>query len=38
MDERHTFTDFVQIIETLRRENGCPWDREQTHQDRKSVV
>ena len=32
MDERHTFTDFVQIIETLRGENGCPWDREQTHQ------
>lgn len=31
MDERHTFTDFVKIIRALRAENGCPWDREQTH-------
>ena len=22
---------FVEIIRTLRGENGCPWDREQTH-------
>lgn len=26
-----TFEDFNDIIKTLRSENGCPWDREQTH-------
>ncbi|MBO5092946.1 MAG: MazG family protein [Lachnospiraceae bacterium] len=31
MDKRHTFKDFVEIIRALRAENGCPWDREQTH-------
>lgn len=28
---RYTYEDFVKIIKTLRSENGCPWDREQTH-------
>lgn len=27
----HSYEDFLQVIETLRGENGCPWDREQTH-------
>lgn len=27
----YTYHDFLNIIETLRSENGCPWDREQTH-------
>ena len=32
MDQRrYTYEDFVQIIRMLRSENGCPWDREQTH-------
>ena len=31
MDKRYTFTDFIQLIERLRGEGGCPWDREQTH-------
>ena len=32
MSERtYTYEDFLEIIETLRSENGCPWDREQTH-------
>ena len=32
MDQkRYTYEDFVEIIKTLRSENGCPWDREQTH-------
>ena len=32
MDQRrYTYEDFVEIIRTLRSENGCPWDREQTH-------
>ena len=25
------FEEFTNIIKTLRSENGCPWDREQTH-------
>lgn len=25
------FENLVTIVETLRGENGCPWDREQTH-------
>lgn len=31
MDHKYTYEDFLKIIETLRGENGCPWDREQTH-------
>lgn len=30
--EKYTYEDFLEIIKTLRSENGCPWDREQTHQ------
>lgn len=29
--ERYSYEDFLEIIRTLRSENGCPWDREQTH-------
>lgn len=32
MDRQYTFEDFKEIIATLRSENGCPWDREQTHE------
>lgn len=31
----HTFNDFVHIIEELRSDHGCPWDREQTHESLK---
>ncbi|MCM1539928.1 MAG: MazG family protein [Blautia sp.] len=32
MDQKkYTYEDFVEIIKKLRSENGCPWDREQTH-------
>ncbi len=31
MDRQYSFEDFVGIVATLRGENGCPWDREQTH-------
>lgn len=31
MDKKYTYEDFLEIIKTLRSENGCPWDREQTH-------
>ncbi len=31
----HTFDDLVHIIEELRSEHGCPWDKEQTHESLK---
>ena len=37
--EKYTFDDFVEIIKELRSENGCPWDREQTHESlRKNLI
>ena len=29
--EKYGFDDLVDIVEILRGEGGCPWDREQTH-------
>jgi tetrapyrrole methylase family protein/MazG family protein len=29
--KQYTYEDFLEIVKTLRSENGCPWDREQTH-------
>ena len=29
--ERYGMPDLLRIMEILRGENGCPWDREQTH-------
>lgn len=31
MEKRYTYDEFIDIIATLRSENGCPWDKEQTH-------
>lgn len=31
-DKKYTYEDFLEIIKTLRSENGCPWDKEQTHE------
>ena len=31
MKDTYTFDDFKKIVEKLRSEEGCPWDREQTH-------
>lgn len=31
-DEKYDFTRVISIIRTLRSENGCPWDNEQTYQ------
>ena len=31
MEKKYTFEELTEIIKTLRSENGCPWDREQTH-------
>ena len=37
--ERYTFEDFKEIIKILRSENGCPWDKEQTHSSlRKNLI
>ena len=37
--ERYTFDDFREVISILRSENGCPWDREQTHESlRKNLI
>ena len=38
MSEKYTFEEFVKIIEMLRSENGCPWDREQTHESLRSCM
>ena len=27
--ERYNVSDLIKIMEMLRSENGCPWDREQ---------
>ncbi len=29
---KYTFQDLLNIMDTLRSPEGCPWDREQTHQ------
>ena len=36
LENKKDFNDLLQVVETLRGENGCPWDREQTHQSLKS--
>lgn len=36
--DKYTFEDFKNIIETLRSEGGCPWDREQTHESLRSCM
>ncbi|BBF44774.1 nucleoside triphosphate pyrophosphohydrolase MazG [Lachnospiraceae bacterium KM106-2] len=38
MENRYEFNDFRQIISQLRSENGCPWDREQTHESLKQCM
>jgi tetrapyrrole methylase family protein/MazG family protein len=35
---RHSVAPLVDIIETLRGERGCPWDREQTHESLKKYL
>ena len=32
MKEKYSFKDFQEIIARLRAKDGCPWDREQTHE------
>jgi len=35
LKDKYTFDELVEIIKTLRGENGCPWDRVQTHESLK---
>ena len=30
-EEKHDFASLCELVEVLRSEDGCPWDREQTH-------
>lgn len=34
----YTYEEFIDIIATLRSENGCPWDKEQTHESLRSCM
>ena len=37
--DRYLFDDLVMLVEVLRSEKGCPWDREQTHKSiRKDLI
>jgi tetrapyrrole methylase family protein/MazG family protein len=35
---RYSFDEFMDIIRKLRSKEGCPWDREQTHESLKSCL
>ena len=38
-DGKYTFEDLITIMEILRSDGGCPWDREQTHESiRKNFI
>lgn len=37
-NKKYTYEDFLEIIKTLRGENGCPWDRVQTHESLKPCM
>lgn len=32
MDKQYTIEEFMEILEELRGEHGCPWDKVQTHE------
>ena len=36
--EAQAFAEFTDIIETLRGEHGCPWDKEQTFESLKPCL
>lgn len=37
-DKKYTYEDLLEIIRILRSENGCPWDKVQTHQSLKPCM
>ena len=38
MSKKYTFEDLLSIMEKLRGEDGCPWDKEQTHESIKRSI
>lgn len=36
MEKQYSFDELMDIIRMLRSENGCPWDRKQTHESLKT--
>lgn len=36
--KKYTYEEFLEIIRTLRGENGCPWDKVQTHESLKPCM
>ncbi|WP_293982579.1 nucleoside triphosphate pyrophosphohydrolase [uncultured Clostridium sp.] len=38
LNNKKDFNDLLEIVEILRGENGCPWDREQTHKSLKKAL
>ena len=32
MDKKYNYEELLDIIHQLRSENGCPWDKAQTHE------
>ena len=38
LKNKKDFNDLLDIIEILRGEDGCPWDREQTHKSLKKAL
>ena len=39
MKEHYDFKDLVALMALLRSEEGCPWDRAQTHESiRKNLI
>ncbi len=34
----HTYEEFLEVMEELRSEHGCPWDKEQTHASLKQCM
>ncbi|MDE6846353.1 MAG: MazG family protein [Lachnospiraceae bacterium] len=37
-NKKYTYEDFLEIIKVLRSENGCPWDKVQTHESLKPCM
>ena len=37
-DRKYTYEEFLSIIKVLRGENGCPWDKVQTHESLKPCM
>ncbi|MBX4261788.1 nucleoside triphosphate pyrophosphohydrolase [Clostridium estertheticum] len=38
IDATKDFYDLIKVVDTLRNENGCAWDREQTHESLKKCL